>query len=150
MDILKQTIAHRDGEVKGLFTQIQSQEALLQRALSQPVQATKPDAARELEVEEEMQRLTIEVSELRTKLIQAEDEKLEAQRQLEAGQLATRLLRDFMCEIKPNPPPIPPKPARKPPPIPPKPVEKPTQKPVQKLALLEVSQIIYFVLQHPV
>ena len=124
MEVLRQTIAHKEGEVKGLSTQLQAQEALRQRLLTQPLLATKPDPTRELEVEEGLQRLTEEVTELRTRLVEAEGEKQEAQRQMETAQLESRLLQEFTIELRAarQPPPLKPKPAvSRPPTVKPKP-----------------------------
>ena len=83
MEGLEQTMALKEGEVKGLHTQLQSQEALLQRLLTQPLPDTQPGPTQELEVEKELEGLTLEVAELRARLVEAEDRKLEAQRQME-------------------------------------------------------------------
>ena len=124
MEVLRQTIAHKEGEVKGLSTQLQTQEALRQRLLTQPLLATKPDPTQELEVEEGLQRLTEEVAELRVRLVEAEGEKQEAQRQMETAQLESRLLREFTIKLRAarQPPPLKPKPAvSRPPTVKPKP-----------------------------
>ena len=111
---LKETVAYQDGEVKRLSAELCSREALLQSLLTQLSQATKPDHAQELKSKEELQRLTEEVSELRAKLFRAEDAKQEAQRQMEAAELKSRLLREIVRESMQTPPPVLPKPARKP------------------------------------
>ena len=100
MEALKQTIAHKEGEMKGLCTQLKSQEALLQGLLTHPPPVAKPDPTQDLEVEEELKRLTIEVAELRARLVEAEDVKQEAQRQMEVAQLESRLLQEFTTELK--------------------------------------------------
>ena len=112
MEVLRQTIAHKEGKVKGVSTQLQTQEALLQML---PLQATKPDPCGELEVEEELQRLTeaLKIAELRSMLVEAKDGKQAAQRQMETAQLESRLLQEFTIELgaarqrpplKPKPP----------------------------------------------
>ena len=146
MEVLKQTIAHKEGEVKGLSTQLQTQEALLQRLLTQPPQATKPDPRRELEVEEELQRLTeaLKFAELRARLVEAEGGKQEAQRQMETAQLESRLLREFTIELRAarQPPPLKPKPTMtQPPTVKPKPAvsQPPTVKPKPAMRKYVVS-----------
>ena len=111
---LKETVAYQDGEVKRLSAELRSREALLQSLLMQLSQATKPDHTQELKSKEELQRLTEEVSELRAKLFRAEDAKQEAQRQMEAAELKSRLLQETVREYRQTPPPVLPKPARKP------------------------------------
>ena len=106
IDLLKQTIANQDEEVKSLLTEFRAKEALLRMQLSQ---GTKPDPTQQLK----LQRLTKEVSELRAKLIHAEDAKKEAERRMEAAELESRLLQKIMRENMRSPPHVPPKPARK-------------------------------------
>ncbi len=134
MEVLKQTIALKEGEVKGLHTQLQSQEALLQRLLTQPLQNAEPDPTQELEVEEELKGLTVEVAELRARLVEAEDVKQEAQRQMEVAQLESKLLLELTTELRAarQPPTVKPKPTvRQPPTVKPKPTvrQPPTVKP---------------------
>ena len=111
---LKETIAYQDAEVKRLSAELRSREALLQSLLMQLSQATKPDHAQELKSKEELQRLTEEVSELRAKLFRAEDAKQEAQKQMEAAELKSKLLQEIVRESTQIPPPVPPKPNLKP------------------------------------
>ena len=108
MEGLKQTIALKEGEVKGLHTQLQSQEALLQRLLTKPLQDTQPDPTQELEVEEELKGLTVGVAELRARLVEAEDVRQDAQRQMEVAQLESELLLELTTELKAarQPPPV--------------------------------------------
>ena len=73
IDILTQTIANQDEEVKSLLTELRAKEALLRMLLMQLSQGTEPDSTQQLKLE----RLTKEVSELRAKLINAEDAKQE-------------------------------------------------------------------------
>ena len=136
MAVLRQTITHKEGEVKGLSIQLQTQEALLQRLLTQPPQAMKPDPRRELEVEEELQRLTEEVTELRARLVEAEGGRQEAQRQMETAQLESRLLREFTNELRAARQPLKPKPAvSQPPTVKPKPAVR------KRVSAYEVSSI---------
>ena len=113
---LKETVAYQDGEVKRLSAEVRSKEALLQTLLMQLSQSqmTRPDHTQEMKSKEELQRLTEEVSELRRKLYRAEDAKQEAERQMEAAELKSRHLQEFVKEYMQPPPPVPPKPARKP------------------------------------
>ena len=113
---LKETVAYQDGEVKRLSAEVRSREALLQTLLMQLSQSqmARPDHTQELKSKEELQRMTEEVSELRRKLYRAEDAKQEAERQMEAAELKSRHLQEFVREYMQSPPPVPPKPARKP------------------------------------
>ena len=108
---LKETVAYQDGEVKRLSAELRSKEALLQTLLMQLSQSqmTRPDHTQEMKSKEELQRLTEEVSELRRKLYRAEDAKQEAERQMEAAELKSRHLQDFVREYMQPPPPVPPK-----------------------------------------
>ena len=118
MEALRQTIALKEGEVKGLCTQLQSQEALLQKLLTQPPPVAKPDPTQELKVEEEFEGLTIEVAELRARLVEVENMKHEAQRQMEVAQLESRLLLELTTELRAarQPPTVKPKPEVRQPP----------------------------------
>ena len=108
---LKETVAYQDGEIKRLSAEVRSKEALLQTLLMQlsQSQTTRPDHTQELKSKEELQRLTEEVSKLRRKLYCAEDAKQEAERQMEAAELKSRLLQEFVRESRQPPPPVPPK-----------------------------------------
>ena len=113
---LKETVAYQEREVQRLSAELRSREALLQPLLMQLSQSqmTRPDHTQEMKSKEELQRLTEEVSELRRKLYRAEDAKQEAERQMEAAELKSRHLQEFVREYMQPPPPVPPKPARKP------------------------------------
>ncbi len=134
---LKQTVAYQDAEVQRLSAKLRSKEALLhvQILLMQLSQATKPDHTQELKSMGELQRLTEKVSELRVKLLYAEDAKQEAQRQMEAAELKSRLLQEIVREYRQNPPPVPPRQLQRlapklqesrnpPPPVPPKQLQR--------------------------
>ena len=112
---LKEIVAYQDGEVKRLSAEVRSKEALLQPLLMQLSQSqmTRPDHTQEMKSKEELLRLTEEVSELRRKLYRAEDAKQEAERQMEAAELKSRLLQEFVRESGQTPPPVPPRRARK-------------------------------------
>ena len=108
IDILKQTIANQNEEVKSLRTELDAKEALLQLLLTQLSQATEPDPTQQLK----LQKLIKEASELRVKLFDAEDAKQKAERQKEAAELKSSLLQEIVRDIR-CPPPVPPKPPRK-------------------------------------
>ena len=129
---LKKTVAYQDREIQRLSAEVRSKEALLQTLLMQLSQSqmTRPDHTQEMKSKEELQRLTEEVSELRKKLYCAEDRKQEAERQMEATELKSRHLQEFMREYMQPPPPVPPKPARKP------------------ISLSEVSISLFVVINH--
>ena len=90
--------------MKSLRSELGAKEALLQMLLTQLSQATEPDPTQQLK----LQRLTKEVSELRTKVIDAEDAKQEAERQKEAAELKSSLLQEIVRDIR-SPPPVPPR-----------------------------------------
>ena len=104
IDILKQTIANQNEEVKSLRTELDAKEALLQLLLTQLSQATEPDPTQQLK----LQKLIKEVSELRVKLFDAEDAKQEAERRKEAAELKSSLLQEIVRDIR-SPPPVPPR-----------------------------------------
>ena len=106
IDLLKQTIANQDEEVKSLLTEFRAKEALLRMRLSQGIE---PNPTQQLK----LQRLTKEVSELRAKLINAEDAKKEAERRMKAAELESWLLQKIVRENMRSPPHVAPKPARK-------------------------------------
>ena len=112
---LKETVAYQEREVQRLSAELRSREALLQPLLMQLSQSqmTRPDHTQEMKSKEELQRLSEEVSELRSKLYRAEDAKQEAQRQMETAELKSRLLQEFIRESRQTPPPVPPRRARK-------------------------------------
>ena len=91
MTILTETIAPRDMEVKRLSALLQTQEALQQTLLNQ----TTADLVQGLKVEE-LQKLTAEVSELRTRLYKAEDDQQKAQLQMDTAQLKHELLQEHL------------------------------------------------------
>ena len=97
MAILTETMAHRAMEVKRLSALLQTQEALRQTLLNQAT-LTTADPIRELEVEK-LQRLTAEVSELKTRLNKAEDDQQKAQSQMETAQLNHELLQEHRMTL---------------------------------------------------
>ena len=74
VEALKQTIADKDREIAELSGELQTLQAQLQTVDKYPSE----------EKEEEVHRLMVETSELRTKLLEVEGEKWERERQLEA------------------------------------------------------------------
>ena len=90
--------------MESLRTELRAKEALLQMLLTQLSQATEPDPTQQLK----LQKLTKEVSELRAKVINAEDAKQEAERQKEAAELKSSLLQEIVRDIR-CPPPVPPR-----------------------------------------
>ena len=97
MEVHKHTISVKEEELKHLSHQLLMQEAMLQRKLQQQHAST---AKQELKVEEQVHSLTSEISELQSKLVQAENEKQEAVRRVEAGQMENRLLGEYMEELR--------------------------------------------------
>ena len=92
----KHNIAEKEEELKCLSNQLQMQEAMLQQKLKQQQANT---AKCQLELEDQVHSLTNEVTELQSKLVQVEDEKQEAVRQLEADQKEKMFLREFIDEL---------------------------------------------------
>ena len=70
----------------------------LQQQRAQLLQASTT-AKQELMVEEQVHSLMSEISELQSKLVQAEDEKQEAVRHLEADRIENWLLVEYMTEL---------------------------------------------------
>ena len=89
MNALKESIAHKDGEVKGLSSQLQAKDDLLQKLLAQSTHATQ----------EQLQRLTAEMSELRNRLSKAEDEHQKAQLQMYTARLKHELLQNVVTTL---------------------------------------------------
>ena len=88
--------------MESLRTELRAKEALLQMLLTQLSQATEPYPTQQLK----LQKLTKEVSELRVKLIDAEDAKQKAERRKEAAELKSSLLQEIVRDIR-SPPPVP-------------------------------------------
>ena len=89
MNSLKESVAHKDGEVKGLSAKLQAKDNLLQKLLAQSTYVAQ----------EQLQRLTAEMSELRNRLSKAEDEQQKAQLQMDTAQLKHELLQDVVATL---------------------------------------------------
>ena len=89
VDAFKQTIAEREREIAELSEELQTLQARLQGV----------SRCQSEEEEEELHRLTVETSELRAKLVEAEDEKQEGKRRLEATH---RQMESFQLREKKN------------------------------------------------
>ena len=101
MEAHKCTITKKEEELKHLSHQLKMQEAMMQQKLQQQrVQLLEAGTAtQELELEEQVQRLMSEITELQSRLIQAEDEKQEAMIHLEADRIENWLLVEYMTEL---------------------------------------------------
>ena len=86
----KQTIAEREREIAELSEELQTLQARLQGM----------SRCQSEEEEEELHRLTVETSELRAKLVEAEDEKQEGKRRLEATHRQMESLQQLIAELR--------------------------------------------------
>ena len=91
VEALKQTIADKDREIAELSGELQTLQAQLQTVGKYPS---------EEEEEEEVYRLMVETSELRAKLVEAEGEKWERERQLVAAHQKMELLQQLIAELR--------------------------------------------------
>ena len=101
IEVHKQAITEKEEELKHLSHQLKMQEAMIQQKLQQQqVQLLETSKTKqELVVEVQVHSLRNEISELQLKLVQAEEEKQQALRQLEADQMKSRLLGEYMTEL---------------------------------------------------
>ena len=83
----KQTIAEREREIAELSEELQTLQARLQ-------------GVSRCQSEEEEHRLTVETSELRAKLVEAEDEKQEGKRRLEATHRQMESFQQLIAELR--------------------------------------------------
>ena len=90
----QQAITQKDDKIRRLSKEVQTLEAQLQAVLQQQAQTSKD------EVEEELHRLTVETSDLRVQLAEAEGEKLEAVRRLEGARREKREMEQWIAELK--------------------------------------------------
>ena len=90
VDALKQTIAEREREIAELLEELQTLQVRLQ-GMSE---------CQSSEEEEELHRLTVETSELRAKLVEAEDEKQEGKRRLEATHRQIESFQQLIAELR--------------------------------------------------
>ena len=86
----KQTIAEREREIAELSGELQTLQARLQGV----------SRCQSEEEEEELHRLTVETSELRAKLVEAEDEKQEGKRRLEATHRQMESFQQLIAELR--------------------------------------------------
>ena len=90
VDALKQTIVEREREIAELSEELQTLQARLQGV----------SRCQSEEEEEELHRLTVETSELRAKLVEAEDEKQEGKRRLEATHRQMDSFQQLIAELR--------------------------------------------------
>ena len=90
VEALKQTIADKDREIVELSGELQTLQAQLQTVDKYPLE----------EKEEEVNRLMVETSELRVKLVKVEDEKQERERQLEAIYRQKEHLQQLIADLR--------------------------------------------------
>ena len=84
----KQTIAEKERKIAELSEELQTLQARLQ------------GVSRCQSEEEELHRLTVETSELRAKLVEAEDEKQEGKRRLEATHRQMESFQQLIAELR--------------------------------------------------
>ena len=90
IEAFKQTIAEREREIAELSEELQTLQARLQGV----------SRYRSEEEEEELHRLMVETSELRAKLVEAEDEKQEGKRWLEATHQQMESFQQLIAELR--------------------------------------------------
>ena len=86
----KQTIVEKEMEIFRLSEELQTLQARLQGV----------NRCQSEEEEEELHRLTVETSELRAKLVEAEDEKQEGKRRLEATHRQMESFQQLIAELR--------------------------------------------------
>ena len=86
----KQTIAEKETEIAELSEELQTLQARLQGV----------SRCQSEEEEEELHRLIVETSELRAKLVEAEDEKQEGKRRLEAAHRQMESFQRLIAELR--------------------------------------------------
>ena len=90
MEALKQTIANKDREIAELSEELQTLQAQLQTVDRYPSE----------EKEEEVNRLMVETSELRVKLVEVEGEKQERERELGAIHRQMEHLQQLIADLR--------------------------------------------------
>ena len=90
VEALKQTIADKDREIAELSGELQTLLTQLQTVDKYPLE----------EKEEEINRLMVETSELRVKLVEVESEKRERERQLEAIHRQMEHLQQLIADLR--------------------------------------------------
>ena len=88
VEALKQTVVDKDWEITELSGELQIIQMQLQKV------------EKYLSEEEEVYRLTVETSELRAKLVEAEHQKWERERQLVAAHQKMELLQQLKAELR--------------------------------------------------
>ena len=91
VEALKQTVADKDREIAELSGKLQTLHAQLQTVSKYPS---------EKEEKEEVHRLMVETSDLRAKLVEAEDEKQERKRQLEVIHQQREHLQQLIADLR--------------------------------------------------
>ena len=89
VESFKQNIAEREREIAELSEELQTLQARLQGV-----------SRCQSEEEEELHRLTVETSELRAKLVEADDEKQEGKRRLEATHRLMESFQQLIAELR--------------------------------------------------
>jgi len=93
VEAFKQTIAEKDWEIAKLSEELQTLQSQLHE-----VRRCQPEE----DEEGELHRLMVETSELRVKLVEAEDEKQEGERQLDAIHQQMESLQQLIIELREN------------------------------------------------
>ena len=91
VEAFKQTILEKDSEIVELSKELKT----LQTRLHGVNRCQSNE-----EEEEELHRLTVETSELKAKLVEAENEKQEVKRQLEATHRKTESFKELVAELR--------------------------------------------------
>ena len=90
VEALKQTVSDKDREITELSGKLETLQAQLQAVSKYPSE----------EEEEEVYRLTVETSDLRAKLVEAEGEKQKGKRQLEAIHQQKEHLQHLIADLR--------------------------------------------------
>ena len=91
VEAFKQTIAEKDSEIAELSKELKTLQTRLHGVNMCPSDE---------EEQEELHRLTVETSELRAKLIEAENEKQEAERRLEVTHRKIESFQELIAELR--------------------------------------------------
>ena len=90
VEAFKQTIVEKESEIAELSEELHSLQTQLWEVFRCQLE----------EEEEELHRLTVETSELRAKLVEAEDEKKEVERRLDATQRQMESFQQLIAELR--------------------------------------------------
>jgi len=93
VEAFKQTIAEKDSEIAELSKELEKLQTRLHRM-------NRCQLDEEEEEEEKLHRLTVETSELRAKLVGAENEKQEMERRLEATHRKMLYFQELVAELR--------------------------------------------------